>query len=57
MAIEEGEKKKIDVIIAFEERIANTKKEMQEKVDVIDKAIAEMKENHVKILKRSTTIT
>ena len=40
-----------------EEKVALLKKEMEEKVAIIEKSLSEMREQHIKLLNRSSEIT
>lgn len=57
LGIEEGEQKIKDATQLVEEKIAQLRKELEEKVQIIDSSIKEMKEEHVKLLDKSSMIT
>lgn len=57
LAIEEQEKKIRDATLSVEEKIAQLRKELDEKVNAMDQSMKEMKEEHVKLLDRSSAIT
>ena len=44
-------------MLLYEEKITQLREEMGERVAIIEKSLVEMKENHVKLLKRSSEIT